>query len=346
MTKRAALVLAGGQARRFQMSQQNWQDKALILFENKPFLVHAIENVSCAVDEIIVCVNDEARRWSYLEVLENYHLRAKVVVDEKTAVEGPICAVLTGLKAAQVDHCLIVPCDMPFVRTNIVDHLFSLSKDFEIVMPMWPNGKLETLFMVLERSIGLEIVQTLCQLGRSHVDDIPRAAAKVLFPSPVKDIKNFDPQLKSFININYPDDIEKMQTRNIQGPIRDDTQFLREPVLFSDLQVMREAVKTCQENNFSVAHEKFESCKRHFEDCNSFFWTALACEGKGNTLLKQLRLQKNMDIQTILSYTSNGSEAFFDAANNYDKEVKLYEKKCCIRLLERALTDKNRCNTL
>jgi hypothetical protein len=38
-------------------------------------------------------------------------------------------------------------------------------------------------------------------------------------------------------------------------------------------------------------------------------------------------------------------EAFFDAAINYEKEAKIYEKKGCSRLLERALADKNRCES-
>jgi molybdopterin-guanine dinucleotide biosynthesis protein A len=346
MTKRAALVLAGGKAYRFQKPQQNWQDKALLLLDNKPFLAHVVENVTAVVDEVIVCVNDEERKESYMEVLEKYNLNAKIVIDEKTEVGGPIRAILTGLKTSQADYCLIAPCDMPFISSKVVNYLFSVSKNFEVVMPMWPNGKLETLFMVLERSIGLEITQTLCQLERSHVDDIPRAATKTLLPSPLKNIASFDPQLKSFININCTEDLEKLQTRSIQGFVKEDTQFLQEKNFVSDLQVMREAAKMCQENNFMAAQEKFESCQKHFETYNNFFWAALACENKGNTLLKQLQLQKNVNQKTSLSHKVNVKEAFFNAVNNYANEAKIYDKKGCTQLLERTLTDKKRCKTL
>jgi molybdopterin-guanine dinucleotide biosynthesis protein A len=321
MTKRAALVLAGGNARRFQTSSQTRQDKALALFDDKPFLVHVIENISCVVDEVIVCVNnndDEKRKERYFEVLEKHHLKAKIVADEKAAVSGPIRAILTGLKSTQADFCLTLPCDMPFVKPNVVNYLYNSAEDFEVVMPIWPNGALETLLMVLNRSITIEIVQTLCKLGRSHADDIPRAASKTLLVSPVKNIKNLDPELKSFININTPDDLKKLQTRNIQGLIQENIQLYQKNLANSNLQLMREAAEMYQNGNFVVAQEKIELCKKRFEACSNFFWTALACEGKG---------------------------AVFNAANNYSNEAKIYEKNHCTRLLERAFADKTRCES-
>ncbi len=319
MATRAALVLAGGKARRFQTPKQNWQDKALVLFEGKPFLIHVVESVACVVDEVIVCVDNKTRKERYLKILEKYNLQAKIVIDEKTNVGGPNRAVLTGLKATQTDLCLTIPCDMPLVKPNIVEYLFNSAEHFDVVMPMWPNGKLETLLMVLKRSIGLEIVQTLCQLGRSHADEIPRAAPKTLLTSPLKNIKNLDPKLESFININTKEDLKNLQTRNTQGPIQENIQLYQEAVLVSDLQLIREAVEMRQKNDFAGVQEKFDLCKKHFESCNNFFWTALACECKGE---------------------------FFDASNNYGNEAKIYEKNHCTQLLKRAFSDKNRCESI
>ena len=54
MTKRAALILAGGKARRFQLKDEKWEDKALAMLSGKPLLIHAIENVVGVVDEIAI----------------------------------------------------------------------------------------------------------------------------------------------------------------------------------------------------------------------------------------------------------------------------------------------------
>ncbi|MCL1976919.1 MAG: molybdenum cofactor guanylyltransferase [Candidatus Bathyarchaeota archaeon] len=345
MSRRVALVLSGGKAHRFQSQQQSWQDKALTLLADKPLLVHAIENIARVVDEVIVCVNNEERKTRYLEVLEKHNLRVKIVIDEKTPIGGPNVAILTGLKAAQADLCLIVPSDMPFVKPEVANYLFNLSEDFEVVVPMWPNGQLETLTMILHHSIGLEIVQTLCQLKRSHVDDIPRAASKTLLVSPMETIKILDSQLKSFININFQEDLKTLQTRSLQGPIQENIQLYQNGFFASDLQLMCDAAKMCQEGNFMMAQKKFDLCKCRFETCGNFFWAALASEGKGEAMLQQIQLQKENLSQTTLTFDSETKKTFLDAVNNYDHEAKIYKKNCCMRLLERALTDKARCES-
>ena len=84
MTKRAALILAGGKARRFQSKNQKWQDKALAQLSGKPLLIHSIENVQGVVDEIIVSVNDEERKTEYAQILKEYGFKEiQVVIDEK-----------------------------------------------------------------------------------------------------------------------------------------------------------------------------------------------------------------------------------------------------------------------
>ena len=118
MVKRAALILAGGKARRFQTKDETWQDKALAELAGKPLLIHAIENVQGIVDEVAVCVNDEERKAKYAQILKNYALtNVKIVVDEKIShISGPNVAIMSGLKAVQADYCFTLPCDMPFLN--------------------------------------------------------------------------------------------------------------------------------------------------------------------------------------------------------------------------------------
>jgi molybdopterin-guanine dinucleotide biosynthesis protein A len=350
MVKRAALVLSGGKARRFQTLHQSWQDKALALLEGTALLVHVVKNVADRVDQVVVCVDNEERKARYHEILESHQLEVKIVVDEPSKIDGgPNAAILTGLKAAQADFCMVIPCDMPFVKPNVSNYLFNLSEDFEIVVPMWPNGMLESLIMVFQRSIGLEIVQTLCQLKRSRPSDIPRATSKTLLVSPLKTIKNLDPNLESFININTKEDLEKLQTRNLQGPIQQDVLLNREKILVSDLQLLREADKMCQEGNFRGAQEQFDLCRSRFEECGNFFWAALASESKGEALLKQaqlLKIKETVNIsQTVLKLEVKCKEAFAAAVNNYHNEATLYEKNQCVRLLERTIADKQQAST-
>ena len=110
MAKRAALILAGGKARRFQSAGTEWQDKALAMLSGKPLLIHAIENVAGVVDEIAVSVNDDERKEKYGEILRKHALsNVKIVVDDVIShISGPNVAIMSGLKALQADLLLNV----------------------------------------------------------------------------------------------------------------------------------------------------------------------------------------------------------------------------------------------
>ena len=74
-----------------------------------------------------------------------------MVVDEKCDhLGGPLVAIFTGLKSVNAEYCITLPGDMPLMQRKVVDYMFEKAKDAFVVVPMWPNGRLETL-MVLEK---------------------------------------------------------------------------------------------------------------------------------------------------------------------------------------------------
>ena len=198
MTKRAAIILAGGMGSRFQTQPGVWQDKALALLAGKPLLVHVVENIQQEADETLVVVNEKLRKVVYDELLQRYGIsKVKIVTDVKAKIlGGPLIAILTGLKASTSDFCLTVPSDMPMLNPKVAEYMFKEIDGSFVAVPMWPDGKLETLLMVLQRRNCLKIAETLCQLGRERPDDIIRGALKDLFVAPLGKIKKLDPELK------------------------------------------------------------------------------------------------------------------------------------------------------
>jgi len=344
MAKRAALILAGGKARRFQTKQDDWQDKALTELSGKPLLIHAVQNVQNIVDEVAVCVNDEERKAKYAHVLKTHGLNVKIVVDEKIShISGPNVAIMSGLKAVHADYCLTLPCDMPFLQPNVAEYLFKQAEGFEVVVPMWPNGRLETLIMVLERPSTLEITETLCQLKRPRSDDIPRGASKTLLVSPVNHIKTLDPELKSFININSREDLTRLQTRRSYGPVTENVQLNLGVLSISDLWLLREGAKMLREGKVLEAQKTFAFCEGNLEVCDSFFWAALAKESQGEALLSLSHTQSGSESASELDF--EGKEAYLRAANSYRIEAKIYENNLALLLAERAFADKAWCES-
>jgi molybdenum cofactor guanylyltransferase len=345
MAKRAALILAGGKARRFQTMDAIWRDKALAELNGKPLLIHAIENVRDIVDEVFVCVNDEQRKVKYDKILNQHSVRnVEIVVDEKIShISGPNVAILSGLRAVKSDYCLTLPCDVPFLEPKVAEYMFNEAEDFEVVVPMWPNGRLETLIMILERQNSLEITDTLCQLKRPRSDDIPRGACKTLLVSPVNHIKTLDPELKSFININSKEDLTRLQTRRSHGSVKENVQLIMGPLSVSNLQLLREGAKMLQENKLSDAQKIFALCASNFEASDSFFWGGIAEENQGEVLLNLSHKQSNSELAAELDFA--GKEAYLRAVNNYRIEAKVFENNRCMLLAERALADKAWCES-
>ena len=344
MAKRAALILAGGKARRFQVKGEKWDDKALATIAGKPLLIHAVENVQGVVDEVAVSVSDEERGTRYAEILKEHALKfCRVVVDEKTEISGPTVAIMSGLKLVQADYCLILPCDMPFLQPKVADYLFRQAEGFDVAVPMWPNGRLETLLNVIHRRNGLEITETLCELKRPRSDDIQRGAGKILLASTMGEIKALDPELKSFININSKEDLTLPRTRLGHGPVTENLRLNIGSLSTSGLNQLRGGARIVQDGKFAEALNVFSSCARNFEAKESFFWAGVSEENHGEALLKLSKLEPEQKAAVELDF--EGKDAFLRAANNYRVEAEWYEENRCRLLAERALSDKAWCES-
>jgi molybdopterin-guanine dinucleotide biosynthesis protein A len=341
MIKRAAIILAGGKAQRFQTDQEKWQDKALANLYGKPLLVHAIENVQEIVDEIVIVVNEEARRSHYQEILKNSQIEnARIVTDVKIDhLSGPIIAILTGLKFAKAEYCLTIPVDMPMLSGKVADYLFNEIKDSYVAVPMWPNGSLETLLMVLERSKTLKITNLLCQLGRSRPGDIIRGALAFLLVSPLGEIKCLDPELKSFVNINSQKDLSRLQPRQGQGQLVDN---MRLNLGILPIEKLERLLKACFErnnSNFFEASKKFSNCAADLEKEKSYFWAAVSREYEAKSLPN---LSKQNSKRELIK---DARVVFLKAARDYGLEADTYKKNRCYTLAERAKADKSWCES-
>lgn len=338
MTKRAAIILAGGKAKRFQTTNDKWQDKALAELDGKPLMIHAIEHVQDIVEEIIVVVNEnESRIFQYHNVLKKYHVqKTRIVTDLKMKnLSGPLIAILTGLKFATGDSCITVPCDVPMLNGKVAEYLFSEINDSFVVVPMWPNGRLETLLMVLDRKKTLEIANVLCQLGRSRPDDIIRGSLKTLFVSPLGEMKVLDPNLCSFVNINFQEDLVRLQPRHGQGQFVENVRLNLGVVSVEKILDILAASSKRDNSDFLEASKIFSRCAVDFEKEDQVFWAAVNREHEAKSLLSLFEQCSKTELKTDIK------GALLKAAQNYGLEAKIYAKNRCYFLAERARADKS-----
>ena len=326
MINRAAIILAGGKGNRFQIKNGTWQDKALAELWGKPLLVHSIESVKDVVDDVVVVINNDARKIEYSKVLETFDIHStKIVTDLKVkGLSGPLIAIYTGLKSVKAEYYLTVPTDVPLLNSNVADYLFTEICESHVSVPMWPNGRLETLLMVLKRKTCLKVAHILCCLGRSHPDDIIRGSQRALFVSPLGEIKKLDPESRSFININSREDLNRLQPRKGQGSnVRNLRLDLGDPPL-DVISLLLKASIRMDNKAFLNSTKIFSTCATILEENKNFFWAALSREHQAKGLFRS---------------PEEANEAFLNAAQNYKDEAEIYDQNNCFLLAERAKSD-------
>jgi len=340
MAKRAAIILAGGRSKRFQVKGERWRDKALARLFGKPLLIHVVEKVSGVVEEIIVCVNEGARKRLYSEVLRKYSVgNVKFCVDEKSIrVEGPIRGIATGLKSASADYCVVLPCDIPLIQPSVVDYLFKVAEGSNVTVPVWPDGRLESLMAVYERKNVIQITDALCRLGRRRPDDIIRGGSKVTFVSTVGDLKSLDPEFRSFVNVNFREDLARLPTRVVEnGSMKESLRLNLGSPNASQFKLLMTASERYRRGRFLEASNMFSFLSTRLESGELNFWAAISREKEGDALFGLSGRQG--DVKMRRDYYVKGKAAFMKAMENYVSEAEVYGKNQIDFLAKRARAD-------
>ena len=136
---------------------------------------------------------------------------------------------------------------MPFLQPKVAEYMFSQAEGVEVAVPMWPNGRLETLMMVLERPKQPRNHGNTVHLETSTLRRYSQRCQQNHLVSPINHIKTLDPELKSFININSKEDLNRLQTRHSHGPVTENMQLNLGILSISDLRLIREGAKMFQE---------------------------------------------------------------------------------------------------
>ena len=198
--KRSAIVLAGGFSKRF------GREKGLIELNGKPLVLRVLEGVNEAVEEAVVVVSSSVQRKKFEPLLgQNAHL---VVDDQKT--QSPLVGALTGFKCAKGKYSLLLPCDTPFLSSQVASLLLDLCVGRNAVVPRWPNGYIEPLQAAYHTQSALKASEITLDRGRLDFQSMIDNLGSVRFLSTLV-LKQIDPELRTFVNVNTPERLKEAQ---------------------------------------------------------------------------------------------------------------------------------------
>jgi molybdopterin-guanine dinucleotide biosynthesis protein A len=197
--ERTAIILAGGFSSRFGL------DKGILKIADKSLILHVVDSVSLIVDEIIIVTNSKKKIKKYRK--EIFDLKAKFFLDLYDGI-GPLAGALTGLNNARGEYSLIVPFDTPFLSKKILSLLFNLSKDKSAVIPRWPNDYIEPLHAIYQTKETLNAAIDAIAKQETQLRAMIQRLNNVYYIS-TEIIKKYDPKLRTFLNINTPEDLAR-----------------------------------------------------------------------------------------------------------------------------------------
>ena len=140
-TQVTAVILAGGMARRM-----GGQDKGLIELAGRPMADHIHQAIAPQVQSVMINANRNLDAYTALG--------AKVVPDSLTGFQGPLAGMASGLRAAQTDWILTLPCDSPFVPPDMAERMCTALLDQAADLAVASDGhRLQPVFALLPRSL-------------------------------------------------------------------------------------------------------------------------------------------------------------------------------------------------
>jgi len=197
----SAIILAGG------FSKRLGQDKGLVELAGRCLILHVLDRIHGVVNETVTVVSSENQRVVFAPLLGH---RASVVVD-KHEVQSPLVGAITGFENARGKYSLLLPCDAPFVSSEVVSLLLDLCVNKSAAIPRWPTGYIEPLQAAYETKSALNAARTALEEGKLDLRSMISHLRGVRYISTLV-LQEIDPRLLTFFNINTLEDLKRAES--------------------------------------------------------------------------------------------------------------------------------------
>lgn len=156
MREACAIVLAGGESRRF------GSDKALARFRGEPLIAHVLRGlVDARFQEVCVVAKDPAKYAGVTVEITYAKKQSVALVRDLRLWQTPLAGLEAGLRASR--HELIFACaaDMPFAAdAALIDALFAAIAGYDAAVPE-AGGSLQPLCALWRREPCLKAAEEL-----------------------------------------------------------------------------------------------------------------------------------------------------------------------------------------
>ena len=185
------IILAGGKNIRM------GESKAFLEIAGQRIIDRTVELFKGIFSQVILITNTPLE-YSYLDI--------EIVIDI-VPKRGALIGIYTGLFYSSHPYCFVTACDMPFLNRKVIEHMITISKDYDVVIPHLPDGY-HPLHAIYSKKCMKSIEKLIHEDNLKIIDFFDKVKVKEVTTD---DINSLDPTLNSFLNINTPEDLTRIK---------------------------------------------------------------------------------------------------------------------------------------
>lgn len=192
--KFSVVILAGGFGRRL------GRDKATCPAAGRPLLHWTALAAAQATDDIVVV------RRADQQFLTAMGAPWREVTDRRPE-RGPLAGLEAALEYTAHDLAVMVACDMPLARAELLAVVAAAASEAAIAMPV-VDGYAQPLLAAYRRSVAPHAA-ALLDAGEGRLRALLPLVDHTLIAE--DDLRRIDPQLESLTNVNHAEDLERVE---------------------------------------------------------------------------------------------------------------------------------------
>jgi molybdopterin-guanine dinucleotide biosynthesis protein A len=129
------------------------------------------------------------------------------IVSDLVPGKGALGGLFTGLFHSSSSHIFVAACDMPFLNPDLISYMIKIADDYDVCVPVLKEG-MEPLHAIYSKRC-LKPIERQIKKGDMRITSIySKLKVRKLSEEELRDI---DPSLLSFRNINTFEDYEKVK---------------------------------------------------------------------------------------------------------------------------------------
>lgn len=193
----SAIILSGGKATRMGGS-----DKGLMPLAGRPMISYVIDRIKPQVNELLINANREQEKYTQFSL--------PILSDQHAGFIGPLAGFQLGLKHAQYDYVLTVPCDAPLVDTQLVPTLYQalIANKADIAVAK-SDGNTHPVFCLCKKS-ALTSLEAFIELGKRKVSLWQKSLNYIEVDMSAPNAEGFT---ESFVNVNTTEELAFVESQ-------------------------------------------------------------------------------------------------------------------------------------